>query len=35
MKLDLDLWRRLLDVHTKFQIDIWKHVEKSPESFEK
>ena len=29
MKLELDLRRRLLDVYTKFQIDIVKHVEKA------
>ena len=34
-KLKLDLWRHILDVYTKFQIDISKHVEKSPENFEK
>ena len=28
MKLELDLWRHLLDVYTKFQIDISEHVEK-------
>ena len=27
MKLNLDLWHRLLNVYTKFQIDISKHVE--------
>ena len=35
MKLELDLWHHLPDVYTKFQIDILKHVEKSPENFEK
>ena len=30
MKLELDMWRHLLDVHTKFQIDMPKHLEKSP-----
>ena len=33
MKLYLDVWHCLLDVYTKFQIDISKHVEKSPENF--
>ena len=33
MKLLLDVWHCLLDVYTKFQIDISKHVEKSPENF--
>ena len=28
MKLKLDVWRHLLDVYTKFEIDILKHVEK-------
>ena len=28
MKLELDLWRHLLNVYTKFQIDITKHLEK-------
>ena len=35
MKLELDLWHHLLDVYTKFQIDILKHAEESPENFEK
>ena len=35
MKLELDLWCCLLDVYTKFRIDILKHVEKSPKNFEK
>ena len=35
MKLELDVWHHWLDVYTKFQIDISKHVEKSPENFEK
>ena len=35
MKLELDVWHYLLDVYTKFRIDISKHVEKSPENFEK
>ena len=29
MKLELDMWRHLLDVYTKFQTDIAKHVQKS------
>ena len=32
MKLELDLWCRLLDVYSKFEINVWKHVEKSPET---
>ena len=28
MKLKLDVWHCLLDVYTKFQIDISKHVDK-------
>ena len=28
MKLELDVWRYLLNVYTMFQIDISKHVEK-------
>ena len=32
MKLELDLWHCLLDVYTKFRIDILKHVEKSPKN---
>ena len=35
MKLELDAWHYVLDVYIKFQIDISKHVEKSPENFEK
>ena len=35
MKLELDVWHYLLNVHTMFQIDISKYVEKSPESLEK
>ena len=35
MKLELDVWHHLLDVYTKFQTDISKHVEKSSENFEK
>ena len=33
MKLELDMWHHLLDVYTKFQTDISKHVQKSPENF--
>ena len=33
MKLKLDVWRHLLDVYTKFQIDISKHVEKGLQNF--
>ena len=29
MKLELDVWHHLLDVYTKFQIDIPKHVKKA------
>ena len=32
MKLELDVWHYVLDVYIKFQIDISKHVEKSPET---
>ena len=32
MKLERDVWRRLLDVHIYFKIDHSKHVEKSPEN---
>ena len=35
MKLELDLWCRLLDVYSKFQNNISKHVEKSPENWKK
>ena len=28
MKLELDMWHHLLDVYTKFQTDISKHVQK-------
>ena len=35
MKLELDEWHHLLNVYTRFQIDISKHVENSPENFEK
>ena len=33
MKLQLDVWHHLLDVYAKFQTDISKHVQKSPENF--
>ena len=33
MKLELDVWHHLLDVYAKFQTDISKHVQKSPENF--
>ena len=33
MKLELDMWHHLLDAYTKFQTDISKHVQKSPENF--
>ena len=33
MKLELDMWHHLLDVYTKFQTDISKHVQKSPENY--
>ena len=32
MKLEIDVWHRLIDAYTKFQIIISKHVEKSLES---
>ena len=35
MKLEVDVWHYLLNVYTMFQIDISKHVEKSPENFTK
>ena len=35
MKLELDLWCRLLDVYSKFQINIWKYVDKKPEKLKK
>ena len=35
MKLELEVWHHLLDVYTKFQIDISKHVERSQVNFEK
>ena len=34
MKFELDMWHYLLNVHTKFQIDISKCVKKSPETLE-
>ena len=33
MKLELDVWHHPLNVYAKFQIDILKHVQKSPENF--
>ena len=33
MKLEIDMWHHLLDLYTKFQTDISKHVQKSPENF--
>ena len=33
MKLELDIWHYLLDVYTKFQTDISKYEQKSPENF--
>ena len=33
MKPEPDMWHHLLDVYTKFQADIWKHVQKSLENF--
>ena len=35
MKLEIDIWHHLLKVHTKFQIDISKHVKKAPKTFKK
>ena len=35
MKLELDLWFRLLDACVKFEIDICKHVEKKPGKLKK
>ena len=35
MKLELDVLHSLLDVYTKFQIDIWKHVEIARKTFKK
>ena len=35
MKPKLDVWQYLLNVYAMFQIDISKHVEKSPENFAK
>ena len=29
MKLELDVWHRIINVYTKFQIDISKHVKKN------
>ena len=34
LKIEHDLWYLLLDVYTKFQIDISKYVEKSLGNFE-
>ena len=33
MKLELDVWHHSTDVYAKFQTDISKHVQKSPENF--
>ena len=33
MKLELDVWRHPLDVYAKFQTDISKRIQKSPENF--
>ena len=33
MKLELDVWHHPLDVYAKFQTDMSKHVQKSPEIF--
>ena len=33
MKLKLDVWHHPLKVYAKFQTDISKHVQKSPENF--
>ena len=33
MNLKLDMWHHLLNVYTKFQTDISKHVQKSPKNF--
>ena len=30
IKLELDVWYHLLDVYTKFQFDVSKHVETKP-----
>ena len=35
MKRELNMWRYLLDLYTKFQIDISYDVEKNLENFEK
>ena len=32
MKLELDVWHNPLDVYAKFQTDISKYVQKSPEN---
>ena len=32
MKLELEVWHHPLDVYDKFQTDISKHVQKSPEN---
>ena len=32
MKLELDMWHHQLNVYTKFQTDISKHVQKVPKS---
>ena len=33
MQLELDVWHHPLDVYAKFQTDISKHAQKSPENF--
>ena len=35
MKLEFDVWHRLLNVYTKVQIDNSKHVEKCQENFKR
>ena len=35
MKLELDLWCRLLNVYSKFQINISKYVKRKPEKLKK
>ena len=35
MKLELDLWCRLLDVYSKIGSNIWKHVEKKSGNLKK
>ena len=35
MKLKLDVWHHLLDVYAKFEINIFKNVQKSMENFKK